>query len=458
MKTWMHPELGEVGELRPKQSPLKTWNHLLKASENWTVLTGVAHADLSNRARAAGCPNWRRVKKVAWLAPCTDCLRQVHDQHWRATYGRELVTTTKLGRQLHRAKRWTLASPQGCIIIVDRGQIISVYRPHPEGLTVPFSEQDFRDQCDHVLRKDTGARAMTPQEAQRRPLDSPTALWHVALALSHAEATGAWSAEECGAVRERIATVPAAVKAILLPDAALFDALEAAQDEPEADELEPLVDTVADWLAVVERVHGNTAAQDVLEQSADIVALAPAAWLALQPLVDERRAQAKGMAAAWWEELDELLGALRLAEVPAVHAAPSMLAAKVAAREDVPSLLATLWSTLSSLGQRLGQPAQPNLVERVATELSNGQAVDVKVTGPLPSGVRVFVVDGDHPRGEELTADWPLGSIWELDHPGDETWLVTVSGNVAGASLAEVIEAAAAAPEARVEVAPLHRR
>lgn len=458
MKTWMHPELGEVAELSDKAKPLKAWNHVLKVSEDWAALTGVAHAAAVSLADQAECPSWGRhegrVLPRGWPTTCFCCLHALHDDVWRSVYGRELMETTKLGNQRRNPKRRMLSTPRGCIIVVQQGCIISVYRPHPPGLNVPFSEQDFIEQADYVLDKNTGARTMTAQQALRRALDHPTPVWHVSLALGHARATGGWTEEECQRVQQRLKRVPAAVKASLVPSAELFDSLEAAQDETDSSELEPVVDGLADWLVVTELLHGNTSARAILEHAAALVTLAPPAWLALQPLVTDRAAEARGVAADWWVELDEMLGALRLAEVPAVHLAEATLAQKVAAEP----VWAAMWAPLQALEARAIQATRPTLAARVA-ELGSDSATGVTATGPLPDGARVFMVDAEHPEGEELTDEWEADEvIWELDHPDVPTWLVTVYGGVPGTTLAAVLEAAAADPNARVEVAPVHRQ
>lgn len=455
MKTWTHPELGEVGELDPDLQYWKVWKHLLEPNERWDRLTGTPRESLISTSRANGCPGWKRQDGSPRVGPsCRRCLERLHNETWREVYGRELVESVAHAPHRRDPTKHCVVSVRGCFFVLQKAVVLTVFRPDSKGSDVLWDEADYKRHAVRYFQNTTGRIQMQPAEARKLDINRAAEVW--SLALAYGDGAG-WSPEDREAVAQRLRSVPPPVRQRLRPTEALYDALEAALEERAVDELELVVDGLADWLRVVELLHGNTAAQDILEHSADIVALAPAPWLALQPLVDERRAQAEGVAAAWWEELDELLGALRLSEVPVVHPAPSTLAAKVAGRVEAPPRLATLWSALRRLGTRFMQPSQPRFAARVA-ELGGDTATEVRVTGPLPAGVRVFVVDGDHPDGEELTEDWPLGSIWELDHPEDETWLVTVSGDVAGTSLAQVLEAAAADPEARVEVAPLHRR
>jgi len=455
MKTFVHPVLGEVAELPPDLQPWKVWKHLLNPTEDWGKLTDVAREDLISKARANGCPRWKPTDSSPAVArSCNRCLVRLHATVWRDTYRAELVATTELGTKRHEHAKTVLSTPRGCVIVVQDSRVLTVYRPHPPGLAVPRTEAQFVRAASRVLRQTTGVHQMTADEALALSIDNPGDVWHLALAIADAETSGTWTVEQNAAVVERLAQVASSTREVLRPSYALFDALEAALDASDLEELEPVVCAVSDWLEVTERVHGEASARALLDQVADLIALAPDPWRGLQPLISGRLSRTVGVAVAWWTELDEVVGALALDALPVVHAAKSTLARTVAA----PGFWARFQSTLRALGRQVEGALKPGTGRLVpAIELGGDLSVAVEARFDPPVGARVFVVDADHPRGEELTGEVVAGEeVWQLDRARDATWWVVVYGDVPGRDLEAVLAAVADRPDAHVEYGPLH--
>ena len=459
---WHHPKLGEVGEMRHREQEIKGWKHLYDPQERWDQLIDVPSEKLQSQSRANGCKDWRRGSKPAPARPCRACLRRHHDDLWRSAYGEALMApASRIGRDPSwRGNPIVLASPRGIWLVLtpDGKRVFDAFRPHPYGQGVNWKEPDFVEQTYWRFDQITGAPMRDRSLQLRREVTRPVDAWHLALVVGAALA--ARQPTEVDALQDaivRLQGLPLSTRLEALPrQEDLLDGLERALDESceDPEEATTAVLAVEDALVAYEILLGGPEAERLREAVEELVAWAPESWLDLTSVVGARRQETVGVAQAWWETVDEVLGALLVSEAETVHTPSSFLAERLTA--------APWWQDwmerLAELPHRMDQPAALGLHVAASHLDVVAGPWDVSTDAPLASGVQVFVVDQEFPLGESVTKEMEQGGLfWQLENPGQEAWFVRIEGVATFGSLASALAAASQEPGAVVTVVKVSR-
>lgn len=460
---WLHPQLGEIREMHRDEQEVKGWKHLYAPQEQWEQLTGVPAETLHSQARANGCGPWRLPEKRGHPrlgGACRSCLYRHHDRIWREAYGEALMDPrSRIGAD----RLWTgtptvLASPRGVWLVLrpTGDRVFNAFRPHQLGKKVYWSEEDFAREAERRFRNRTSTAMSDRTRQLRRQVARPADVWHLALLVAEAQADP--RPEEHTAVQDALATLaalPEPLRRDALPDeAVLVDALDGLLDAPLDDPNEAIdvVLAIEDALVGTEVLLGQAEAGRLREAVEGVAAWAPASWLALQHVVDTRELEVVGVAREWWQTFSDVLAALEVGEAPRVHAPQASL---------VDGLTAppwwTRWATLvAEVSRGLLEPRALGL--RVGVGHLGG-ADEWEVSVPqLPASTQVFVVDAEHPEGEDVSEDaWSGGAIWLLEEPGQEACVVRIDGVPRTSSLAAALAQASDDPEAQVQVSLVSR-
>jgi hypothetical protein len=463
---WLHPKIGEFTPIPAARQPLKVWKHLYATTEAWTAIVGVDTSRLHHEARSHGCPELLArggPREPSFSPECTAHLRADHDTHWVDAYKAEIFDPRTLVGPKHRGRRWVMATPRGVYVVVEPGSpsyVCTVYRPHPPGTDVPPSEPLFVRNAANRWRRETNMRLGELKEWLRAPATTAGEVWLLAHAIAIAKAEGGEDVSNALAEAEsRLAVAPRSLRmqAIPVPDR-LLERLEAALKDDDDDEAASVVLDLEDAIGVTAVLSGDHAASDLMERLSNLVDWAPPGWADLVTLVDDRRGAVRGVTARWWDILADRLDAIALEDLPARQVVPATIA---------PTLFAPPWwrrfaDGLARLGESVWRALEPSAAGLRVGPVGLGTAAEkweVCALENLPCGpdTRVFVVDAEHPSGEEVTADiGASGSIWMLEAPGQEAILVVVRG-LTGSDLAEVIARATEGGPGTIEVIRVSR-
>ena len=449
-----HDDIGSVLPLSEDWRARKTWRHFHSPTERWSALAGVDTERLRNAAPTRGCPPWRGGGDYPSLKQaCEVHLRQEHDAKWVAVYERELTQRgTRCGPSRRGCDRFVLVSPSGVLAVVSSGprrHLRTVFRPHPLGVSVVLTEPQRAEHAWNCWVWETGMKVPNRREQLSRELLDAGDVWLLARAVAACDV----SAEEGLAAaleraRQRLSAVDPTLRAQATPVAeTLADRMQAALEE--SDPVDALLE-IEDALAVLEVLSGPLAAGAVLNELQVLLEWAPETWSAVVPIASARAGEITGVAATFWEAVEESVVAATVHASAEPRLEPATLVGRV--------LPEPWWASWAS---RLR--AIPNAVVRPFADLSGthlgvghvGHGDDAWVVrGPKEwgsPGTRVFIVDADYPMGFEVTNQaTERASLWSLEQPGQRAQIIVVRG-AEGRSLDELLSAAAASTDAAVE-------
>lgn len=434
MRSARRDGLGEILPLDVRVQPQKVVKHFYNPTERWDVLAVVEMAALDEEARAAGFE--------PGTVPPSDArssivLRRHHDLHYGPTYLNALAaSTTRWAPQPSQgASRALACSAEGILIAFDckpRCKVITAFRPDLPLRGVYPTTRDFALEAHRRWRSSvTPTTRRQDAETLSEALDSDQgdllSAWRLATALGHTRGSAA------EASRDRIAAAEARLDA-LGPDGrrALLDAIDADRcldaladailegDDTEAlDRLLALEDILAACLVLGDTVRAEQLAEEGLVR----VSCAGPELLTLAAYAEIRSPSTSGVLSRFWREIGEevVANTLRLAPPHEGPALPSP--ALPLLRQFLDATLAVMVKLIDSV--RVPQPALS----------SRAHALEVHAQGTAAPGstLRAFVVDRDHPTGEEVSDllarehnRWTFQG-WRVE-PDDEAVLVVVSG------------------------------
>jgi len=470
MKTWQHPELGTVGPIVRARQHKKVWKHLYNPVERWGELGAGEPAQLEAEAVQAGCPpffpgvapphmDWRVVR----------VLQKQHDRAFEPAYTRELrAPGTQWRVKVACPERWVARTPRAVVSFVRIGapaRVVTAYRPHPPVPDVNWGEADFQTQADYLFDKETAMRSAWVErvviELDARGSRVPTTpqdAWWLALAVGYGRPLRA-DARIARALEKAEQQLLDAAALSLVPSVdvdRLLDRLGEALKGEELEDLEAGLAAVEDALVVADAAklaYGTP----LLAKATELIS-----WLGAHETIAAHAAQRAELlrdssAAEFWDAVDEAVVAAALRE-----GAPERQPGAALVDELLPSTSSTeRFATL--LDSWAKQSA--GWVEQVVAGVRLAPAVPAmgastqpwELRASLPEGtqhIRAFVVDPEYPNGYEVSEMFVQGGavLWHLERPGQEAMLVVIGAGspVRGASLAEVIEAAADRSDAMV--------
>ena len=463
---WTHPVVGRLRALSPPVVPEKVWKHLYFPIEGWALL-GAPVERMLGEVVAAGAPRPADRLLPARLAPAAEALlRQHHEADWAPIYGAELCSKdTDVGRSAADG-RWLFASAHGVFgvavgTVEGAGLLISVYRPHPEGLNVPWTNDQFRRRAHQRWLRETRMLSSSPL-ADLTSLAPPTdagSTWELALAIARVRAVGGSEAPEVAAAASRLAA--SAFKESATPDAETV--LDALQEAIRVESNDPVVVLLAveEALLVTAELKGAEAAAQLADRAGNLVEWSPAEWCRVAAFAQEQRGR-RSPASQWWERVADALVDAAVRSQPAAVRRQARLAdllvpnpgARHAQRlQRVPE------TRVKRVVPRQGAHVPPRWsasAQHLAGEA--GWAV-VPPAELRTKTVQAWVVDDQHPDGVAITRELRAGgdtAVWVLD-PGDVAELLWLEGVRPTAHLGEALDAAAMEPQAQVGVAILTR-
>lgn len=463
---WNHPKTGVLVALPAGLQPVKVWKHLYSLQEDWAAL-GIAVDGLIARITTLGAPapTGRELPAQA-SAGVLSALRAQHDGTWAPLYGSELVAGDTLVARSQEDGRWLFVSNRGVFAAADdsRGDgavVLSVYRPHPEGLNVPWSNGQYRRRALNRWIRETRMSAPDPLAALAEvtlPPSDAAGTWELALALARARLAAPDSAMVQRAERA-LAASPYRPAATPSQDAVL-DAVERAIREDDDDPLRVLL-ALEDALLVTSELSGEAVAEALADRAGDLLEWAPGSWSRAAPFA-RRQSQAPPCITAFWARAADVLTASAIREQPA-GARPGARLTDILLPVTRRRHTARLLRVPSTRVVRQA-PAAPAYVppgwRAAAAHLSGnaGWAV-VPPTEIRSPTVQAWIVDDQHPAGEDITAEFRASagtSVWTLD-PGDEAEIIWVEGIKRASTLNAALDLAEAESSARVGVATVTR-
>lgn len=462
--TWRHPLLGEVRPIPEGKQPTKVWRHLYSPIEAWDLLVGVPIAPLVDQARRRGCPEWKAGSwDAAFPGTCRPTMREHHDAHWAPGYGPCLVhPETRCGRS-RRDGRLVLLAPRGVYFVLQPSgkvhQVVTVFRPHPPGGRVGWSESDFSRHAEDRWNKEIGLPATALLAELHRvavgPATSASEAWFLALAVGRARASGdpAVAAVLPAAERALLATTPTILTCLPLDGPVALTRLEAALRQEDGDDAVDALLGLEDLLVIAPVLGQAADAERWLDEATRLLDWAPEGWSGLVPLAAGRREEAAALGSQLWEIAEcAFVGATMRDAEPVCRPEPRLVDALVPLptvwRLAAPSLREALakvgrWLTEAAslewgLGPRVALRSSPD----VFPSKEHWRVAPPPAVQRLPN-VRLFVIDAENPRGMELTEHLG-GAVWLLEQPGQAASFVWITAPtpIAGATLTEVLDTA----------------
>lgn len=467
--TWQHPVVGVIAPIKLGDQPKKVWRHLYSPMERWSSIIGCRTDTLYAAAVQLGCPPWTPNRwRAPFPEPCRSLMRTHHDEAWSPAYAVDLLEPRSLVGRDAGDRRWLFASPRGVYLVATAAvpsRIVTAMRPHPLGLNVTWTDENFVVHAADRWRRNTGMTASSLAEELRQAASATSAaneIWRLALLVGRAR----WSSDpEIASARkaaeDALASLPAATSRAALPNATeILDSLEEGVRD-ESDDVEGLLLDVEDALVVTEVVAGREAAQRLLDEASHLLEWAPEAWSDLGALCHARKVATAGLAASLWNTVEDAVASRLLRAMPGT----SSMEATVASSLLAPSFWDQWMERLSSLPDRLRSFV--SIPEGAFAPLGWEQDCVLGADSPwkvLPpaelrdqAGLRLFGVDASTPNGCEVTSQLHSGTIvWTLQ-PGDDGWMFWVTGVDEGNSLAEVIELAERTPGSTLTLARVSR-
>lgn len=461
--SWTQPDIGRFGPIPPRLQPRKVWRHLHSPFERWENLVGVPLANIVEQARDVGCPPWEPARYSPRLpAGAAEQLRQQHDAVWADVYGRLLADPeTRSARSLADG-RWVLLAPQGVFGVVTADapmRVWTVYRPHPLGLSVPPSEEDFSYFAAQRWLRETGMSVTSLIAELERRESGPLGIWRLARAAGEAEGS---VDPQVARIREAalrwLRGLPGDQRAAAMPARSdLLDALEEAIRQGDEAHIPAVLLDLEDAVTVTGVLGGEALRAVLVDELAALLDWCPSDWSRMTPWIEQRAAGSPAAARELWARIGDAVAASALQEVAPVHRPVASLAAAL--------LAPPWWQRWARALARQGQAAVDTLAASeagwsvgAAHLSSQGGAWEVVPPAALTTGeARVFIVHEGAPEGEDVTSDLAPGQpLWELVSPGEELRVVVVDGWPSG-SLADAVTAAERDRSVRISVVEISR-
>ena len=463
---WTHPTAGAVLSIPAGLQPPKVWKHLYSPREDWTAL-GLPVEGLVAAVTALGAPPPTTRELPAGVhREVLAALREQHDGAWAPVYGTDLLAADTLVARSQDDRRWLFVSMRGVFAAADdsRGDgavVLSVYRPHPEGLNVPWSNGQYRRRALDRWIRETRMSASDPlaalAEVATPPKDAAGA-WELALALARARCA-APDSPLVGSAAVALAASSFRREAAPSQDQ-ILDAVEQAIRDEDDDPLRVLL-AVEDAVLVTLELSDEAAADVLASRAADLLEWAPTSWARAAPFAG-RQGSAVAPVAAFWARVADALTGSALREQPATTRPQASLTDRLVPsnrRRHTARLLRVPVDRLVRVA-----PVAPAYLPprwRASAAHLSGNAGWTLVPPPelRTTTVQAWIVDDQHPDGEDITSEFRGGaetSVWMLD-PGDDAEIVWIEGIQRASSLGDAIDVAAAAPGARIGVASVTR-
>lgn len=478
MKTWRHPELGEIGLIPEKLAPKKLWRHFYDPRERWhalcdadvvgmrlevEALVGVAR-DKSTQLPTVEPERWRALKPLF--------LRH-HQDAYGPTYLREMALadacwTPEMDGQL----RHCVLTPNAVFGVVQLDHflswVVTAYRPLPRSGNVELGEDEIRPYAEnYYLRKTSiGVEGFTNRVVLelRRCVEVPqelNGLWWLASAVGQGRLLR--EREEVRVVLEPAERLLAAVEPGLVKELAsgleweeLEDEFVSALKEDRPEDFEAWLADVESVLAVADALGAVAETKAFLEQTERLIPWVPLEWA---HLLDMAQSRLDGFEAG--ASVTRLWGAVAEALVSASLRAGEPTIRPVARLVDrlIPAKPESLIGRIEAVADRVGgwlQGALDSAIRGLRVEAPVPQMggddeprVVAEVLGGTLDGlphVRVFVIDEQYPAGVEVTesARESGAPLWQFEREDESAWVVVVAGEepAHGGDLSALVEEA----------------
>lgn len=484
MKAWRHPSLGVIEVLPQRLRPRKVWRHLYSRAERWDRVSGEDVEALRREAERVVGVDRNVQRDFPTTLPAARRSRAVkvcarhHDTVYGPAYQSEMAAADTVWTPGVDARyRHGALTPQSVFLVVELGEpsrVVTAFRPHPSTHDVDWTEVGLRRHGVWYFKKETGmnvdelVRAVT-ENLRRTSSDgvpgSVQELWWLASAVGHGRLlrTHPTVQSHLDAAEEALTRVPEAMSKQLeqcLDWDGCLDRVAIGLKETRPEELEASLAASEELLAVAGAIGATERAMDFCNEVELLVAWVPPEW---DHVADRARSRGQAYVGAdspvlrMWDAVQGSVVAALLRETePARRPEARLVDALIPAERAwegwlqrirvLPEKAATAvfeWAD-RSIGNLRVTAASPLMGSDTTT--SAAWEVHCKPESDAPIH-RVFIVDDDHPDGQEVTDQFTEfdGFLWQLDRPDDAALVVVVAGKapLVGGDLDSVLTTAA---------------
>lgn len=490
MTAWRHPRLGTIELLPPSRRPKKVWAHFYSVAEHWERLCGLdinpmrETTELIVGRRREDCDDIGWLDGTTrWSEARTQMVRD-HDVAYGPAYQAEMTSSETLWTQeMDASFRHKALTPRSVFIVVELNQpswVVTAFRPHPQTWRVDWDEADLRRHAEWYFQRDTGMNLenLRPTVATNLRRSSGAVpgtardLWWLASAVGygrllsrHAEVRAALSAGEqvLGAVREEVI---AALRSSLDWEGC-SRRLAAALTDVRSEELEAVLATSEELLAVAGTIGAELRAESFCADAEALIVWLPSEWAHLIEHAASRRdtfSDSESLVVRLWAAVeDAAIGAALREKEAAVRPAARLVDALISDRPGLvrraQSFARGTWSavagwvrdTLDAVTITRPAPALASAQSEAAWELHGHAAKDAPQH-------RVFIVDDDYPNGVEVThrinSD---GKLWQFERSDERVWMIVVASKTVlpGTTLESLLDDAAHLEDAVIDAREL---
>lgn len=450
MTDWRHPRLGPIELIPPKQRPKKVWKHFYNAAEHWERLCERDVAPMREETegilgvRRAGREELPRMDKPRWRR-ARNILQSHHDAAYAPVYRAEMASPETIWTlRMDSRYRHQALTPRSIFIVVELAEtnrVVTAFRPR-RSTTIERDEADLRRDAEWYFGKETGmdidSLARLTAKSLRRASsvvpDSVRELWWLVCAVGYGRLLASHPE-----VREPLASGESALSAVRkelrneLARALDWDGcLSRLAAGLEDDRTEPLEDALAvseELLAVASVVGAEAYGEAFCAEAERLLASLPAEWSHMSEHAQARRrvfGATNSLVLRLWTAVDEAARGMAVQErEPAVLTKPW--------EQWRDRIAALAGDSSSALGQWVRACLDAISVARTAPVMGGDQDKKWEVLGhPIPGvqSYRVFVVDGDHPHGYDVTEFFTAtdGTLWRIHHDDDRAMVVLIAG------------------------------
>lgn len=480
MKTWRHPELGEIGPIRLEDQPRKVWGHLYWPSERWDELSPSDIEQMKAQVvtlfdvipgRRKDLPN-----VTSQVRPELEALLSSHhDEGFEPAYRAEMSSAEAMWTPTDDSlERRRVLTPRSVFAVVARDGLVrrtvTAFRPTPRYRSVKWDEGDRRRYAEDYFGRQTRMRVDDVASAVvadlKRCVEVPRdskGLWWLASAVGQGRLLR--EREEVRVVLEPAERLLAAVEPGLVKELAsglewdkLEDELASALKEERPEDFEGWLADVESVLAVADALGVEGEAKAFLEQADRLIPWVPLEWGHLLEVARSRLDgfEARAPAARLWGAVAEaLVSASVRAEEPTIRPVSRLVDRLIPAGPESLIERIVLFALVARAGASLYRPIHSALQSlRVAAPVpqmggkEEPEVVAEVLGGELdwPPHVRVFVIDEQYPAGLEVTesAREAGAPLWQFEREDESAWVVVVAGEepLQGGDLAALVEEA----------------
>jgi hypothetical protein len=468
---WRHPKLGPIEPIPPKRRPRKVWKHFYNAAERWDRLCEHHVAGMCEETegivgvRRAGREELPRMDEARWRR-ARSILQSHHDAAYAPVYRAEMASpgTIWTPRMDADSKHYAL-TPKSIFLVVQLERsnwVVTAYRPTPPARTIEWSEADLRRHGESYFRRKTGMDIdslvrLTAENLRRASSAVPHSvreLWWLASAVGYGRLLA-----DHPEVREPLAAGESALRAVReelqheLVKALDWDGclgrLATGLEDDRTESLEDALAASEELLAVADALGAEVQGNAFCAEAARLLASLPAEW---SHVSEHARAMRRVFGAKdslvlrLWTAVDDAT------LETAVREGESLVPTKPRWEQWSERIAALAGDASSVLGQWVRACLDGITVAQPAPVMGGGQdeGEPWEVRGRPMYGAqsyRMFVVDGDHPRGYEVTQHFTTsdGTLWQIEHDDDRAMVILIAGErpIPGDGLDEVLTVAA---------------